>query len=100
MTKRPGRPGRPERIRFMPDHSVTLPLWGAQGLVPEDWPPISPGLRKRLIAWQSRWEELQAAPTYQRSAYAEMDQLLEEGDPLLKEIQLELGPEYEVVRRF
>lgn len=92
--------GSLQRIRFMPEHSVRLPLWGPEGLVPDDWPLISLDLRNRLIAWQVRWSELQDAPDYQRSAYADMGRLLSEGGPLLAELQNELGPGFEVVRRF
>ncbi|KQU68828.1 MULTISPECIES: hypothetical protein [unclassified Phycicoccus] len=71
------------------------PVWTKQGMVDLETLPLSPRLTADLLAWARRWEELhdrtRTAP--QQDSYSDW---VSSGRRLSRDLQLELGPAYDV----
>ena len=87
-------------IRFMWDYGVRVPLWDAEGLLPEDpgWLREALGLSDALIedlgSWGRDMESLDAAPGRRTvSAYETLDTRARE---LVRRLQQELGSRHRV----
>jgi hypothetical protein len=87
-------------IRFMWDYGVRIPLWDAEGLLPEEseWLREVLGLSDPLIEDLTRWgcdmEALDAAPSRKTThAYDELDVRARD---LVKRLQQELGSRFSV----
>ena len=87
-------------IRMMWDYGVRIPLWDAEGLLPEEpeWLRDALNLSQRLIDDLSRWGfdmiELDAAPGRRpREAYEALDV---RGRELAQRLQQEVGSRYSV----
>ena len=87
-------------LRVMWDYGVRVPLWDAEGLLPDepDWLRKALGLSDSLIQDLTRWgldmEELDAVPVRGTTdAYEALDVRARE---LAERLQQELGPRYSV----
>ncbi|WP_162794485.1 hypothetical protein [Nocardioides houyundeii] len=93
-------------IHFMWDYTVNVPLWDAEGLLPEEpeWLRRQLGLGNKLIEaltdWGSRMNHLDGTPWGQKSdaeweqAYRDMDARARD---LVERLRRELGTRYRVV---
>jgi hypothetical protein len=88
-------------LRIMWDYGVRVPLWDAQGLLPEepDWLRNALGLSDQLIEDFTRWgldmEELDAVPRRRTTeAYEALDA---RARALAKRLQQEVGSRYRVL---
>lgn len=89
-------------IRFMWDYGVTVPLWDAQGLLPEEPEELKAalGLSDSLIADLTRWghdmNALDSAPRASKSQYEALDV---RARTLADRLQRELGPQFTIEYR-
>jgi hypothetical protein len=87
-------------IRFMWDYGVRVPLWDAEGLLPEesDWLKDALGLSDPLIedlrGWGREMEALDAAPSRRTTdAYKALDA---RARALVQRLDQEVGPRFRV----
>ncbi|MGZ5404644.1 MAG: hypothetical protein ACXWDL_08355 [Nocardioides sp.] len=87
-------------VRVMWDYGVRVPLWDAEGLLPDepDWLRLALGLSDSLIEDLTRWgldmEDLDAVPIRRTTeAYEALDARTRE---LAERLQQELGSRYSV----
>lgn len=71
------------------------PVWNKQGMVGLETLPLSPRLTADLLAWARRWEELhdRTAATREAGSYSTW---VTSGRRLSRDLQLELGPTYDI----
>lgn len=90
-------------IRLMWDYGVRVPLWDAEGLLPEDpqWLRESLGLSEALIEDLTRWggdmNELDATPSHRTKEAC--DALDARARALSQRLQQEVGSRYTVTYR-
>lgn len=71
------------------------PVWDKQGMVDLETLPLSPRLTADLLAWARRWEQLhdKGSRVREQESYAAW---VTSGRRLSRDLQLELGPAYDV----
>ncbi len=91
-------------IRFMPDDTVTVPLWDAEGLLPEEptWLNQALGLSAELVgdiaAWGEDWNAAgSGGQRFTHKEHRERQQRLDaEAEALVERLRAELPPGFTV----
>ncbi len=93
-------------IRFMPDDTVTVPLWDEDGLLPEEpeWLRRALGLSRELVediaAWGNEWNAPQRREGFTEAEHEErLIRLDAEARLLVERLQTELPDKFTVVYR-
>ena len=93
-------------IRFMPEDTVSVPLWDGDGLLPEDpeWLHralgLSPELVRDLAAWGGAWNAVGRGERLTDEQYVQrFESLDDEARRLVDRLRAELPSRYEVVLR-
>ncbi|WP_344189837.1 hypothetical protein [Pedococcus aerophilus] len=81
-------------LRVMADWDAD-PVWSKHGMVDLETLPLSPRLTADLLAWARRWEHLhdKGFRIREQDSYAAW---VTSGRRLSRDLQLELGPAYDV----
>lgn len=86
------------RIRLYADYAP-WPLWGPDGLLAEDALPLSAPLRQRIRAWLRAYDDATSPDAWSvpPESTDEEDAWVAEGAAIRQQLEMELGPEHEVV---